>query len=31
MEVTKWLQRASSKGWIVQQETVLPGQNSEAP
>jgi hypothetical protein len=23
--------RASSEGWHVQQETVLPGQESEAP
>ena len=31
MEVTKWLKRASSEGWLVQQETDLPGQKSEAP
>jgi len=25
------LKRASSEGWLVQQETDLPGQKSEAP
>ena len=31
MEVTKWLKRASSEGWLDQQETNLLGQKSEAP
>jgi hypothetical protein len=31
MEVTKCLKRASSEGWLDQQEADLPGQKSEAP
>ena len=31
MEVTKCLKRASSEGWLDQQGTDLPGQQSEAP
>jgi len=31
MEATKWLKRASSEGWLDQQEVDLPGQQSEAP
>jgi hypothetical protein len=31
MEVTNCLKRASSEGWLDQQEIDLPGQKSEAP